>query len=122
MTSASRHRRRQKRQIRRPVVPSEGRASEAVTVAWTVTVMSLVICELMALAAVVVLRFRPAAETVRTLIGLAHFCAVVLAIVSLSLLPVVYRIRRARPPRAFVAFALAAAAVPFVVAIWRGLG
>ena len=89
------------------------------TVAWTVTVTTLVICELMGLLAFLYARNAPAAQGAWTLAGLAQFCALVLAIVSLILLVVVYRVRRIRPPIGYVVFAGVAAALPFVTAAWN---
>jgi hypothetical protein len=101
--------------------PPESRASVAVTTAWSVTIMTLLICEVMGLFALAYLRFNPAADGVRSLLGLTFFTALVLAILSLGLLPAVYRVRPVPPPRSFVLFAGVLAAIPIFVAIWSAV-
>jgi hypothetical protein len=83
------------------------------------TVTTLVICELIWLGLIVFLWLARADAGARPIVGLVQFCCFALAVVSIALLPVVYRARRMPPPRAFVAFAAIAAGVPFFVAIWQ---
>jgi hypothetical protein len=121
MNAANRKRNRKSRQHRPRAAPSESRAGEAITVAWTVTVTTLVICEMLGLSAAVAGRFSQDAGGLRMIAGLAQFCALVLAVLSLALLPVVYRVRRVAPPRPLVAFAVIAASLPPIVAVWQVL-
>lgn len=113
-----RHRRNPRDNPHGRTIPHQTRAADAMTVAWTVTVTTLVICEFVGLAAVLYVRTDPQAEGARTLAGLAQFCALVLAVVSLVLMAVVLRTRRVRPPAGYLVFATVAAAVPFVTAVW----
>ena len=101
--------------------PTETRAAEAVTIAWTVTVTMLVVCELMGLAAVLYIRSAPDAAGVRSLAGAAQVCALTLAVICLTLMVVVYRVRRVRPPVAYTAFAVVVTLVPFIAAAWNAL-
>jgi hypothetical protein len=84
--------------------------------------MTLVICELFGLSALVLRQYMHDAQGLRTIGGLAQFCAFLLALVSMALLPVVYRVRRVPPPLTLVVFAVIAAGVPLVVAGWQVLG
>lgn len=99
----------------------ETSAADAATIAWTVTVTTLVICELMGLAAVIYMRMAPQAEGARSLAGVAQFGALVLAVLSLILMVIVYRVRRVPPPVGYVAFAGVVAVLPFVTAAWNVL-
>lgn len=121
MGTAHKRRRTAGRQDRPRTASSESRAGDAVTVAWTVTVTTLVICEVFVLSLLVYVRFKPNAAGMLALVGFFQFSSLVLAVVAVALLPVVYRVRRSRPPRAVVVFALFAASVPFLVAAWRAL-
>ena len=95
----------------------ESRASEAITVAWTLSVVMVLATGLMALAARVYVLARPGAERMRALEELALFAACVIGLVSLALLPVVYRVRRRPPPLAIVIFAVIAAAAPLLLVL-----
>jgi hypothetical protein len=122
MSASSKNRKTKSRPHRPRGAPPESRASEAITVAWTVTVTTLVICELFCLSALVVRHFVHDAQGVRTIVGLSQFCALVLAFASLALLPVVYRVRRVPPPLPLAVFALIAAGVPLAVVLLASVG
>lgn len=121
MAVAKNRRRARSKKPSRPIGPAESQAGVAITVAWTLSVTTLVLCELLELGSALYAHFEPEAEAARALAGVAQFCSMVLAIVSLAVLPVVYRVCRVLPPRPFIAFAVVAASVPFVVTVWQVL-
>jgi hypothetical protein len=121
MNAANRKRNRKSRHHPPRAAPSESRAGEAITVAWTVTVTTLVICEMVGLSATVAGRFTQDPRGVRMISGVAQFCALVLSVLSLALLPVVYRARGVPPPLPLVVFAVIAASLPLIVAGWQVL-
>jgi hypothetical protein len=110
------HRRKTSRQrvrIRRAADSQETRAGEAVTIAWTVSVTGVLIADLMAVAAhLFVAAGHREVELVRLLESLMLLSAAAMGVVSLALLPVVWRSRRLKPPLGYVGFAVLVAAAP----------
>ena len=101
-----------------PVVPPESPASVAVTVSWMLTVMTTLVCTAMALLVWLAVRERPENSVGLMFAGYLHFAAVAAAFVSLALLPAVYKVRRDAPPTSIVVFALLAASLPIVAALF----
>jgi hypothetical protein len=87
--------------------PTESRASEAVTVAWMMAVVTTVVCGVVALAVWAVAR--PEHEQAILFSRLLHFGAFVSGVLSLVLLGVVLKVRPAAPPPAITWFSVAAA-------------
>jgi hypothetical protein len=101
-----------------PVVSPESPASIAVTVSWMLAVMTTLVCSAMALLVWLVVRERADNAVGLMFAGYLHFAAVATAFVSLALLPAVYKVRRDPPPTSIVLFALLAAALPIVAALF----
>jgi hypothetical protein len=99
--------------------PQEPRTAEAATVAWTVTVTMVVVCDLAAIAANVYLLRNPDAKGAQAFGGLMLFGGAVVGVASLALMPVVYRLRKTPPPTGFAVFAACAAAAPILAVIAR---
>jgi hypothetical protein len=90
-----------------------------VTVLWTLSVVATVLAETLGLGVLFVLAFFPAGDpipTLRLLPGLMLFTAFLTGLMSILLLPLVYRFRRLPPPLSLVVFSLIAAALPAFVA------
>lgn len=97
----------------------EASSSDAVTVAWTVSVTMVVACDLAAIAAHLFLLNNPGQRSVVVLSQLLLFGGGVIGAASLALLPLVYRLRRDPPPTGFTVFAVCAAAAPILAIIAR---
>ncbi|MCA9237288.1 MAG: hypothetical protein KDA44_17560 [Planctomycetales bacterium] len=108
-----------KRAPSQPPLPSEPRAVEVATVGWTVTVATVVMCDLGAVLAHGLALANPDAERVGVLRDLLMFAAATVGVFSLLLLPIVYRMRAVKPPLGFTVFAACAAAAPIAALIAR---
>lgn len=90
------------------LTPSETRAAEAVTIAWMLSVMMTLMCELVSLAALVF-------GQTRGLVFLAvylFFTSVVTGVCSLVLAFVTVRVRQTPPPKGIIVFSLVVGSTP----------
>jgi hypothetical protein len=99
--------------------PAETQASEAVTIAWTVSVTGVFVADLIVIAAHWYVRGHPQAQPARALEAIMLLSAALMGGASLALLPVVWRTRRLKPPQGYVVFAVAVAAAPIIVLAGR---
>ena len=106
----------------RPSQPVESRASEALTIAWTVTVTTLLFCHLATLGAHFYVSSNPDARKMLLLREMLLFAAAIVGVLSLTLLPFVYRLRRLPPPPGIVAFGICLAVAPILVLALRAMG
>lgn len=97
----------------------ESRAADAVTIAWSLTVMMTLVCQLGAMGTNWYVQYDGGAERIEVLSGLLLFSALVLGAISLLLMPVVWRSRRVPPPRAIAIFAVVVAAAPLLTLMLR---
>jgi multisubunit Na+/H+ antiporter MnhC subunit len=116
-------RRPRKRQANRPTNgdrnPHEERSAEAITVAWTASVTSVFLADLVTIAGHFYARSHPESKTALPFEAIMLLTACVMGLASLSLLLVVWRVSRLKPPPSFVVFATLVAAAPMVVTIAR---
>lgn len=101
--------------------PAEGRTSETVTVGWTVTLTTLFFSNLAAILAHLYVVSFPPAHRMAMLRELLLYAGLLVGILSLVLLPVVYRVRSTPPPRGLVAFGVCLAAAPILAVLLRSL-
>src|SRR5688572_1197714 len=94
--------------------PAESRGSEAPTIAWTVSVTGVLVADLMLVAALLYSRIHPQSVPVRNLLGILLLSASAMGIVSLALLPAVWRTRRLKPPTGYVVFAILVTVAPIL--------
>jgi hypothetical protein len=99
--------------------PEETRAVEFLTVAWMVSVMSVLLFEVMAVAAHFYVRSAPPAPMMEIFKVLALFSASVIGMVSLVLLVAVVRLRRIRPPHGLLVFSVIVSIAPLVAVALR---
>jgi hypothetical protein len=99
--------------------PAESRASEAVTIAWTVSVTGVFVADLIVIAAHWYARGHPQAQPARALEAIMLLSAALMGAASLALLAVVWRTRRLKPPQGYVVFAVLVAAAPVIVLVAR---
>jgi hypothetical protein len=102
-----------------PPVPTESRASEAVTIAWTSSVTSVLVADLVVIAAHLYARSHPDAQAAKALDAIMLVTAAAMGAASLALLAVVWRTRRLKPPQGYVVFAALVAAAPIIALIGR---
>jgi hypothetical protein len=99
--------------------PAESRASETLTVAWTVSVIGTLFADLMFVGAHLLVRSNPDAPTLNHLEVILLLSAAAMGGVSLALLPIVWRARQIKPPQGFVIFAVLVAIAPITITVAR---
>ena len=101
--------------------PSESKASESITVAWTVSITTLFGCNLAILAIHYWLKSNSQAQSLTMLKELLLFAGAIVGAVSLTLLPIVYRLRSVPPPTGLAIFGACLAAAPILMLCLRSL-
>jgi pimeloyl-ACP methyl ester carboxylesterase len=104
---------------RRP--SGESRSGDAATVAWTVSVTTVLLCDVGAMLALLYAARHPDLRSVAMLGQLLLFAGAVVGFLSLSLLPIVFRLRRTPPPRGLTVFAVCTAAAPLLAVLVRAM-
>jgi len=99
--------------------PHEERSTEAVTVAWTASVTSVLLADLATIIAHFYAQNHPESKTAPPFEAIMLLTACVMGLISLVLLAVVWRVSRLKPPSGFVVFAAAVAAAPIVATVAR---
>jgi len=121
MASRKKNRSKQKLAKRSPELPAESRASEVVTVGWTVTLTTLFFCNLAAIGAHFYVAANPEAQRMAMLCELLLFAGALVGLFSLAMLPLMQRLRQTPPPRGLVAFGLCIALAPILAVAVRAL-
>ena len=119
MARASRRSRKKKSGASSPALPTESRAAEAVTIAWTSSVTATVMADLVVIAAHLYSRANPDAQSAHALEAIMLICAAAMGAVSLALLLVAWRARVVKPPQGYMVFAGLIAAAPILALIAR---
>ena len=99
----------------------ETRMADALTVFWMITVMQVLLCELVTVAFRWYFLTHPEQQTIGALADVLYLCAALGGCISLLLLPVVWRMRRVKPPMGITVFAVVAAALPILLLL-AGVG
>jgi hypothetical protein len=102
-----------------PTEPAESRASEAVTIAWTSSVTGVFVADLIVIAAHLYTRMNPDAQAATVLEAIMLLSAAAMGTISLVLLGIVWRTRRLKPPRGYMAFATLVAVAPILALMGR---
>lgn len=105
---------RRTRRRRKYVAPTESKAGEAITVAWAVTVTSLLCCNLTILVLHYLVVRDPSAKSLALLKNLLLIAGSLAGAVSLVLLSVVHRVRTVLPPIGLSVFGALLAAAPLL--------
>jgi hypothetical protein len=95
----------------------EGRASESLTVMWMMSVVTTLVCGVVAGLVRLAVYARGGNEYAIVFARLLHFSAFVTAVVSLILLAVVLKVRSDPPPAAVTGFSLAVAILAILTAL-----
>jgi hypothetical protein len=99
----------------------ESQTGDAATVAWTMAVTTVLLCDVAAVFSHLLARAWPDERGLGVFHELMLFAATVAGAVSLLLLPVVLRVRRLPPPLGFVVFGVCAAVAPMLALVVRAL-
>ena len=114
--------RRKKHPVNRPTEElAENRTSVAVTVCWTVTLTTLFFSNLAAIVAHLFVLASPPAERMAMLREMLLYAGVLVGLLSLGLVPLVYRLRRTPPPSGLVAFGVCLALAPMLAVALRAM-
>jgi len=97
--------------------PVETKASESLTVFWTVTVLTVLVTNVMTIAAHYYLAANPEAEKMALLKGLLLFTGALVGGVSLVVLPVLYRVRKVPLPPGLAFFGACVAVAPLLAVL-----
>ncbi len=112
---------KKKRTNGKNAAPLETRGSESLTVFWVVTVLTVMLTNLLAIAAHFYQLANPDAERIEMLKGLMLFAGSLIGLVSLIVLPILYRVRQSPPPRGLAVFGACAAAAPILAMLVQTL-
>ncbi len=117
---ASRKKKKKKRSIRSlPQASPETNLGETMTIAWTVTVTTLLLCNLTNAVVYFYVNSHPEAAKMKLLQELLLVAGAIVGILSLLLIPVVYRVRQVPPPRGLVVFGVGVAAASILALLVR---
>lgn len=101
----------------RSVAPAESKASDAITVAWMLCVVTGLICDVGAIIVRWTLSGYSDNVNLQVLFALLAFSALVAGTLSLCLLPVVLKTRRVPPPPGIVVFAIVVGVMPLLTLV-----
>jgi hypothetical protein len=109
------------RRPRRPTStdPSDEVQVDAITIAWTASVTSVFITDLILIAVHFYVRSHPESQLAPAFAAIMLLTACAIGLASLVLMVVVWRVSRLKPPMGFVVFAVLVAAAPVVVTAAR---
>ena len=108
-------RRRKKRASR--AEPKETSGAEMLTIAWSMMVLTTLICEIGAALTIWHARAHPEAGAIRALSFVLVMETLIVGTLLLVLTPVMLRLRRQRPPRGILVFAMIVGATPLAVLV-----
>ena len=114
-------RRKKKQPPAQPTPVVEDQSSEIVTVCWTLSVMTALVCNVGAALSRLYVLWQPEQELAAMFSGLVFFAAIIVGLISLALLPIVLKLRRDPPPRGFVVFAIVVAVAPLAMVLVQWL-
>lgn len=113
---------RQQKPARRPGGRAiDDRTVDATTVAWTVSVTTVFLCNIAAVAAHLYAEANPQLPGAAMLSQLLLFAAATIGLISLILLPAVMRMRRTPVPNGFVVFAVCSGLAPILALIIQSM-
>ena len=99
----------------------ETRLADALTVFWMITVMQVLLFELATVGFRWYYAAHPEAERLGALSDLLYLCAALGGCISLLILPLVWKLRRVKPPLGITLFAIIITALPIITMI-LGIG
>lgn len=97
--------------------PAESRPAEVMTVAWSVSVVAVLLCDLLAVGVHFLTKIAPAQDHLLLLVRLLLISGSLVGVLSIGLLLLILRIRHVPPPAGFITFSLCVAVAPILVLI-----
>jgi hypothetical protein len=119
MPKRSRQAKQKRRHSSSGLEPTETRASEAITIAWTSSVTAVVVADLVVIVAHFYAHRHPQALAAGAFEGIMLVSAAAMGAVSLAFLATAWRARRTKPPRGYAVFAGLVAAAPIIAVAVR---
>jgi hypothetical protein len=111
-----------KKPVSRPKIETgETRAADTLTVCWMVTVMTVVMLEFSTIGFRWYASTHPEIEPIGAFADVLYLCAALCGFFALILTPIVWKIRRVKPPLPVTLFAIGAAAIP-IIFLFAGVG
>lgn len=110
-----------KRKRPQELTPLESKSSDAITVAWMVTITTLLFCNLAIAGGYYFSRQYPDVAGLQLMKEMLLIAGSGLGVISLVLLPVVYRVRNVVPPTGIAVFGACLAVAPILGLILRNL-
>ncbi len=98
-------------------LPAETKGSETLTVLWTITVLMVLMTNLLTVAVHYYLLAHPEAEKLALLKGLLLFSGALVGVISLIVLPILYRVRKVPPPPGLAVFGACVAVAPILAVL-----
>jgi hypothetical protein len=98
-----------------PPASTESQAAEAATIGWMLCVLTGSVCELGVLAARLYFTWHHDAAVIGTAGELLLFASAIIGLITLALIPVVYNVRRVKPPSPVTVFAVAVGVIPWLI-------
>jgi hypothetical protein len=117
----SKRSRSERRRGAKPPPTGESQTGDAATVAWTVSVTTVLLCDVGAVFGHLLALKWPEERGLEMFRELMLFAATAVGAASLVLLPIVYRVRRVPPPTGFVVFGVCASVAPMLALMVRSL-
>lgn len=99
----------------------ETRLADMLTICWMITVMQVLLFEVATVAFRWYFHANPDNKQLGAFADLLYLCTVLGGCISILLLPIVWKVRRVKPPIPIVLFALAAAGLPIAL-LMAGVG
>lgn len=104
---------------RTPRETGETSSADALTVIWTVSITTVLLCDLAAALGYGVVSWQPNQRRLFTLAEFLVFSGAVVGLLVLVLTPIVHRVRRTPPPPGLTVFAICAATAPLLAILAR---
>jgi hypothetical protein len=98
-----------------PSASNENQAAEAATIGWMLCALTATVCELGVVAARLYFAWHPDATVIGTAGELLLFASAIIGVITLALIPVVYRVSRVKPPTSVTAFAVTIGLIPWLI-------
>ena len=102
-------------------LPKESKPSEALTVAWTVSLTVVLVCDVLVLLTAAALSQEMGGDQLRVFHEIVLFAGALAGCLSLALVPIVYRVRTLPPPFGLTVFGICLALAPILTLVARGL-
>jgi hypothetical protein len=116
----AKHKKKQNRERRAADdMPTESQAADAMTVGWMLAILTTLLCQVAALVMRWIAFANPQLAGLSSFSAMLFFGALIIGLVTLALIPVLYKIRVLAPPTPIVAFAVVVGLAPWVTLLMQ---